>query len=643
MNPAISDLVLSATGARSINRSTVIQSLWSGYGEIVRLQLEGGTHSSVILKHIKLPEAGNHPRGWNTDISHQRKVRSYQVEAHWYQEYASRCGNDCRVPECLAVTASEDETVLVLTDLDVAGFAVRKEQLSAERLDDVHACLDWLASFHATFMASGAAIENCADGLWECGTYWHLDTRPDELAALEDIALREAAPVIDQQLRQCRYQTLVHGDAKLANFCFSADSSDAPEPKVAAVDFQYVGRGCGMKDVAYFIGSCLSEEECSALERSLLDYYFSVLRQRLAEKQPSMNAADCENLETEWRDLYPLAWADFHRFLKGWSPGHWKINGYSEQLTRDVVASLQASLSFSPLSPQQLKELCDIAIQAAKEAGQFIQTVDRSDLKRDYKHAGSSEASQIVTEVDIRSEAIIRERLRDISDALDIAFVGEESSPSGACTDAENAERFQKPYFWCVDPLDGTLPFVEGRPGYAVSIALVEQSGTPLIGVVYDPVDSTLLHAIKGQRVYRDMNPFSGEKPKPNALVVYADASFKAHEKYQTAVAALNSCAQNLDLDGISLAYGAGAVKNACQVLNSETACYLKLPKPEEGGGSIWDFAASACIASEAGGWVSNIHGQALQLNRKDSTFMNHQGVLYASNAQIARYIIDAL
>ncbi|MGE9289409.1 MAG: choline kinase, partial [Puniceicoccales bacterium] len=38
--------------------------------------------------------------------------------------------------------------------------------------------------------------------------------------------------------------------------------------------------------------------------------------------------------------LYPVAWTDFHRFLKGWSPGHWKIHGYSERLSRSVMANL---------------------------------------------------------------------------------------------------------------------------------------------------------------------------------------------------------------------------------------------------------------------------------------------------------------
>ena len=329
MLPTIVEIVLSATGAQAIDNSAVIQSLWSGYGQIVRLELSGGSQSSVILKHIKLPDAGNHPRGWDTDLSHQRKIRSYQIEAHWYQHYAINCSSDCEVPTCLAVDTFDNETVLVLTDLDAAGFNIRK---SSVEIKDIHACLDWLANFHATFLNSST------DGLWECGTYWHLDTRPDELAALNDTALRQAAPLIDQKLRQSRYQTLVHGDAKLANFCFRPNNFTLNfSPNVAAVDFQYIGSGCGMKDVAYFIGSCLNENECEVMEGPLLDYYFSVFIPQVRLKKGDVNTSELEN---EWRKLYPVAWADFHRFLKGWSPGHWKINSYSEKLTKSVINNL---------------------------------------------------------------------------------------------------------------------------------------------------------------------------------------------------------------------------------------------------------------------------------------------------------------
>ena len=294
----------------------------------------------------------------------------------------------------------------------------------------------------------------------------------------------------------------------------------------------------------------------------------------------------------------------------------------------------------SALSLEQRRMLCNVAIQAAKEAGQWVEQFNAHKLQRVFKDTGSSEASQLVTEVDIRSEEIIRQRLHKESEALNIAFVGEESSFSIS----ENAhERFEKPYFWCVDPLDGTLPYVEGRAGYAVSIALVAQTGKPLIGVVYDPSCRTVYHAIKGQGIYRNSTPLHKAKGVPTSLTVYADTSFKIHERYESALVALNECAKALGLGDVTFVYGNGAVKNACHVLESNHACYLKLPKKQEGGGSIWDYAATACIADEIGGWASNIHGQPLAFNPQGSTFMNRDGIIFASNGHIASCLIDAL
>ncbi|MEM7395968.1 MAG: oxidoreductase family protein, partial [Verrucomicrobiota bacterium] len=134
----------------------------------------------------------------------------------------------------------------------------------------------------------------------------------------------------DLRLKNGRYRTFVHGDAKLANFCFSPDGR-----AVAAVDFQYIGGGCGMKDLAYFVGSCLDEGDCERRETELLDRYFQTLKTALQERD-----VDAEAIEAEWRPLYPVAWTDFHRFLKGWSPGHWKLHRYSERLAREVVEQL---------------------------------------------------------------------------------------------------------------------------------------------------------------------------------------------------------------------------------------------------------------------------------------------------------------
>ena len=320
----IDRFVLELTQAEGLKNLGVVQSLWSGYGSIDRIGLEGTDVQSVIVKRVQ-PGDGGHPRGWNTDLSHQRKLKSYQVESQWYRVQSNRNGPSlARIPDCLGVKTDGDETLLVLEDLDAAGFAGRRSSVNQT---EWQACVRWLAAFHAEHL--GVASE----GLWESGTYWHLETRPDELGKLEDLPLKKAASAIDARLKASVFQTLVHGDAKLANFCFSPDGSE-----VAAVDFQYVGGGCGMKDLAYFVGSCFRDEEAERREGEVLNFYFKELRGFL-ERIGRDDSPD--ELEADWRPLYRVAWADFHRFMKGWSPGHWKLSDYSERVTREVIESLQ--------------------------------------------------------------------------------------------------------------------------------------------------------------------------------------------------------------------------------------------------------------------------------------------------------------
>ncbi|WP_019625389.1 phosphotransferase [Thioalkalivibrio sp. ALJT] len=323
-----SELVRQATGARAARRETVLQTLWSGYGEIVRYRLEGARAASAILKHVVFPTRQDHPRGWNNDRSHQRKVSSYAVEMTWYRVWAAPDDPHCRMPRCLAIDTEGTQHRIVLEDLDAAGYPLRKTRLDR---DQARLCLVWLARFHARFL--GVVPE----GLWPEGSYWHLATRPDEWAAIADPAIRASASALDAALRGARYRSIVHGDAKVANFCFAADGR-----AVAALDFQYAGGGCGMRDVAYFLGSALSEREQEDWEDELLDAYFDALRTAL---QQAGRGAEATPVEHEWRTLFPVAQADFYRFLVGWSPEHWKIHDFSRRRALAVVREIQSAAS----------------------------------------------------------------------------------------------------------------------------------------------------------------------------------------------------------------------------------------------------------------------------------------------------------
>jgi hypothetical protein len=322
MNSNFKDYFLKTTHASDCQEVEIIQSLWSDYGRISRYQLDNSSLKTVVVKFIALNQSNAHPRGWNTSHSHNRKVKSYKIETHWYQKWNDRCVEACNVPEFIGSFSEGDDQWIILEDLNL-NFPLRKQQLN---LSEVKVCLEWLANFHASF------LNHPPKGLWEVGTYWHLDTRPDEFKKIEHQALKSKAKLIDQLLNQCKHQTIVHGDAKLANFCFSEDGK-----KVAAVDFQYVGGGCGMKDVAYFLGSCLSSSECIEYQDELLDFYFSIVEKALSSASSTI---DFIELEQEWRKLYPIACTDFTRFLLGWMPSHQKINNYHLNLMNVVLSSL---------------------------------------------------------------------------------------------------------------------------------------------------------------------------------------------------------------------------------------------------------------------------------------------------------------
>lgn len=282
------------------------------------------------------------------------------------------------------------------------------------------------------------------------------------------------------------------------------------------------------------------------------------------------------------------------------------------------------------LSSTELTELANLAIDAATSAGEMIA---RSRPKQiEHKSSGGSLASKVVTEVDRRSEAIILETLTPTLEYFELGLLTEEQPDDG--------RRFGTDYFWCIDPIDGTLPFIEGTPGYAVSIALVRRDGTPTIGVIYDPVEKTVVHAIADAGAFRNGQAWEQPSSSGPVLSLFTDRSFLSSESREQITTGLEQIAKALGLTGLHVDATAGAVMNACRVLANPLACYVKLPK-QNGGGSLWDYAATACIFNEAGAFAIDISGQRFDLNRADSTFMCHRGILFATNETLAQRIRD--
>ncbi|MGL3807778.1 inositol monophosphatase family protein [Paeniglutamicibacter sp. R2-26] len=126
--------------------------------------------------------------------------------------------------------------------------------------------------------------------------------------------------------------------------------------------------------------------------------------------------------------------------------------------------------NFSPADISLASRLRSTALEAARLAAPVLRQAFRSDVRRENK----TNAHDLVTAFDRRSEEIIRTHL--LASEPDSWVLGEEGGTSGAGS-----------IQWIVDPIDGTSNFTHGVAFFCISIAAA-RDGELLAGVVLDPM-----------------------------------------------------------------------------------------------------------------------------------------------------------
>ena len=284
------------------------------------------------------------------------------------------------------------------------------------------------------------------------------------------------------------------------------------------------------------------------------------------------------------------------------------------------------------LTKLALHTLCETAIVAATAAGEYIQSQFDQHYIKQSKEGGDSLASQVVTEVDLQAQEIILLNLEASLKAYDLGLLTEEAE--------DDQSRAEKDYFWCIDPMDGTLPFTERRTGYSVSLALISRAGDPAVGVVYVPDLAECYSAIKGGGVLCNGIPFARKKDaSEDTINVYMDRSFLTEPYYEWVKKELEAFAK-LHSEKIQIHATFGGVRNAIGVMSSDKGCYFKFPKKQKGCGSIWDYAATRLFFEELRLPVSDAYGHPLHLNNLSNTFMNERAILYATKQELSAFVI---
>jgi len=253
-----------------------------------------------------------------------------------------------------------------------------------------------------------------------------------------------------------------------------------------------------------------------------------------------------------------------------------------------------------PQTHEDAGALLRIAAAAAAEAGRLL-TSWRGDERPEVIDTKSS-PTDVVTEMDRRSEVLITSRIR--AHRPGDAVLGEEGGqtaggPAGPGSDGDGPGRVR----WVVDPLDGTVNYLYGLRDWAVSIA-AEVDGTVVAGVVEVPRHGETFTAVAGQGAWLHRGAATvalhcnSGVPLGQALVGTGFGYDAGRRQVQgEVIAALLPHVRDIRRGG-------SAAVDLCSVAAGRLDAFF------ERGLNYWDFAAGGLIAREAGAMVGGLAGR---------------------------------
>ncbi len=231
------------------------------------------------------------------------------------------------------------------------------------------------------------------------------------------------------------------------------------------------------------------------------------------------------------------------------------------------------TMNMPPLSaPDEINKIIDLARQAGQIALRNFQKVNPQ-FKQD---------QTFVTSVDLEIEYFLASKIKAIYP--DHNFIGEETGPHHQ-TDTVSKNT------WVIDPIDGTTAFVQGLPGWGVSIGLLHQN-RPHFGLFYMPLLDDLTYTTHQKMLYCNgrllQQPVRKNWGQKGFLAVNASLHYEYKIKTQR-IRAMGSIGANLVYTARGAAVGALISK-----------AYL------------WDLVAGAAILNCAGGELRYIDAQPL-------------------------------
>jgi myo-inositol-1(or 4)-monophosphatase len=258
--------------------------------------------------------------------------------------------------------------------------------------------------------------------------------------------------------------------------------------------------------------------------------------------------------------------------------------------------------------PPPIDELRAAAEFAARRGGEVLRR--RFDESRTIDLKGQID---LVTDADRAAEHAILEFVR--AEFPEHGVVAEETSSDEVSGSGPR---------WYIDPLDGTTNYAHRVPHFCVSVAIWDQEG-PLAGVVYQPLLDDLYCAGRGSGTTCNGEPIRVSR-QPDLAQALVATGFP-YDVWSNPDAPLKSFSAVLGKARGVRRFGAAALDLA-YVACGRFDGYFEL------GLYPWDVAAGILLVQEAGGLVTDFHGDAPKVGDRQ---------IIAANQDVHRELVELL
>ncbi len=236
------------------------------------------------------------------------------------------------------------------------------------------------------------------------------------------------------------------------------------------------------------------------------------------------------------------------------------------------------------IEQKDLSSMLETAIVAARLAGQ------RAMEEINYIKASIKNATELVTQADLRCQKIIIDRIKE--NYPDHGFLAEEGEGGQLF---KQTPRGSEAFWWTIDPIDGTNNFAHGMLLFTVSIAVMH-AGEPIVGVVFQPATDLMFTGIKGGEAQLNARRITtGQEGLNEFSSVGLDSHFECSDGVPNWACEIIKRTRFRN-------FGTTALQMGYVAKGGLAATIINTPK-------LWDIAAGAVICEAAGAVVSDWQG----------------------------------